>query len=99
MQRSNLEELLLSSVESALVAVFGPTTAKAVDFYVDRHIALANPAEYSRSMQRIFGEPANVLLGQMIEGISKRAGLDTGNFSTLEECIHQARSKLNASAG
>ena len=94
MQGSSLEELLLSSVESALVAVFGPSTAKAVDFYVDKRIALANPSEYSKSMRKIFGEPANVLLTKIIEGVSKGAGLEAGGFPTLEECINQARSKL-----
>jgi len=89
----DFEEVLLTSVESALSSVFGPATMKAVDFYIDKRIALTNPTEYSRSMQKLFGEGAKVLIGKMIEGIAKGAGLE-GGYASLEECVAKARAKL-----
>jgi len=91
---NDFEEVLLSSIESALSAVFGPSTTKAVNFYVDKRIALYNPTEYSRSMQKLFGEGAKVLIGKIIEGLSKGAGLEGSGFSSLEECVAKVRAKL-----
>lgn len=96
MRASSFEEALLSSIESALMAVFGLNTAKAVDFYVDKHIALKNPSDYSRSIQKLFGDGAKVLMEKIIEGVSKEAGLESSAFSTLEECVRAARTKLQS---
>ncbi|MDV3293948.1 MAG: hypothetical protein LYZ70_06725 [Nitrososphaerales archaeon] len=94
MSRSSLEEALLGSIETALLMVFDPNTMRAVNFYVDRTIALSNPAEYTRSMQKLFGEGAKVLMDRIIEGVSKGAGLEGGKFASLEECVSSARAKI-----
>jgi hypothetical protein len=96
MQSNDLENILLSSVEAALAAVFGPTTMRAVDFYVDKRIALSNPEEYSRSMRKLFGAPADLLLQRIIEGVSRGAGIEGRGISSLEECVARARAKLDS---
>lgn len=93
MPSSNFEELLLGSIESALSTVFDPNTMKAVNFYVDKRIAVTRPDEYSNSMRKLFGDGAKVLIERIIEGVSKGAGLEA-KFATLEECAAGARAKM-----
>ncbi len=93
MRSSSFEKLLLGSIESALLTVFDPNTMKAVNFYVDKRIAITRPDEYSNSMRKLFGEGAKVLIDKIIEGVSKGAGLEA-KFATLEECMASARAKM-----
>jgi len=94
MPSNRLDELLIISIDAALSKVFDRNTMKAVDFYVDRRVALSNPREYSKSMRKLFGEGSKVLLEKIIEGISSGAGLEPGRFNSLEECVAGAKAKM-----
>ncbi|MDV3277533.1 MAG: hypothetical protein LYZ69_03580 [Nitrososphaerales archaeon] len=64
---------------------------KAVDFYVDRRMAVSSPSEYARSMQKTFGDGARVLIDGVIDDMCAAAGIERGGIASLEDCVVSAR--------
>ena len=85
------ERVLLNSIEEGLGKVFDQTTAKAVQFYVDGMIAVMDPDAYARSLQKMFGDGAKVLITNMMESLSKVAGIENREWSSFSECVRTAR--------
>ena len=66
------DRLLMDSVDEALAKVFGENTAKSVVFYIDTNLAPADPSNYARSLEKLFGPGANVILEAIMNTLSKR---------------------------
>ena len=93
MQSKSPQEVLRESVGQALSASLGRNEARAVEFYVDSSIVAVNPGLYARSLARIFGSGADVLLNAIIKKICENVGLESSGIDTLEACVARARSK------
>jgi hypothetical protein len=88
----NEDERIVEAIRLLLAKNFGVTEARAIDFYADAHIALANPEEYSRMLLNIFGRGTSHLLEAIITGLGDEFGVAITETTTLGDCIMALRS-------
>lgn len=81
------DERILEMIRALLAKNFGNTAAKAIEFYVDPHIAIANPDEYSRMLQNIFGVGTGLFLRAIVSGLCAEFGVTAADTMTLADCI------------
>ncbi len=81
------DETVVESIRALLEKKFGRTSAKAIDFYADAHLATANPEEYAKTLLSIFGAGAEHLLAAIIAGLGDEFGMDVHEGTTLDELM------------
>ena len=74
--------LMLDSIKATLTRVLGPESAQVVEFYVDNHLALNDPAAFEQALTDFLGSQAGSLL---IDAI--KADLRTRNKSGMPEPV------------
>ncbi|HEV2225197.1 MAG TPA: hypothetical protein VGR56_00150 [Nitrososphaerales archaeon] len=89
------EEVLLSSIRGALVDGLGDTSAKALDFYLDSKILISDPVEYEKSMTKFLGPGAKPVIEHLLDKVCSSAGIERSSVHSLEQCLAEARRKLN----
>ena len=89
------EEVLLSSIREALTDGLGETSAKALDFYLDSRVLLTDPVEYERSMTKILGPGSKPVIEHLLDRVCSSAGIERSSVHSLEQCLAEARRKLN----
>lgn len=75
------------------MANLGESAGKAIDFYVDAHIAVANTEEYTKMLRNIFGTGTEHLLAPIIAGLGKRFGVKVMESTSLREVVDSLRPK------
>jgi hypothetical protein len=93
--KGSYEEVLLSSVKEALYDGLGETSAKALDFYLDSRVLLTDPAEYERSTAKFLGPGSGPIISHLMDRICSTAGIERNNIKSLEQCLAEAKRKLN----
>ena len=88
------EELIMKSVDEALIGVFGENTSRAVNFYFDRSLAVSDPAAYERGLVRIFGEGSKLITSAILDSVCKRAVIERSSVKLLADGWSAARIKL-----
>lgn len=53
---------MLDSIKATLTRVLGPESAQVVEFYVDKHLALKDPAAFEKALTEFLGSQAGMLL-------------------------------------
>ena len=86
------DERIVETIRTLLAKNFGVTESRAIDFYADAHIALANPEEYARILLNIFGRGTSHLLEAIIAGLGDEFGVTVTETTTLGDCIAALRS-------
>ena len=62
-----IESRMLDSIKATLTRVLGPESAQAVEFYVDNHLALKDPAAFEQALTDFLGSQAGGLLIEAIK--------------------------------
>lgn len=87
------EGKLVEAIQALLERKFGRSEAKAIDFYADTDIALANPSEYATLLLNIFGIGAEHLLAAIVDGLGEAFGVKVDERTTLDELINRLKPK------
>ena len=87
------EEKIVDTIRAVLRGNFGATSASAIDFYADAHIALSSPSEYTRMLQNIFGSGTEHLLSALIAGLGNEFGAKFSDSTTLDDLILTIRQR------
>ncbi len=70
-KEKNFETIFLEAIEEALISVFGKEAYKAVNFYVDPHIAVNDPDNYANKLEKMFLDGAKVIIDRIIDTLCK----------------------------
>ena len=66
------DTLLMESVNEGLKVVLGEASAKCVTFYIDPHLAVADPENYARSLLGLFGTATKAVLDAVLERLHQK---------------------------
>ena len=58
---------IMKAIDDGLLEIFGPATARAVEFYVDPSIASTDMVQYTKLLQKIFGEGSKIVEDKVAE--------------------------------
>jgi hypothetical protein len=70
-----LESRMLDSIKATLTRVLGTESARAVEFYVDNHLALQDPAAFEQALADFLGSQAGGLLIEAIKADLRKEGV------------------------
>ena len=70
-----IESRMLDSIKATLTRVLGPESAQAVEFYVDNHLALRDPAAFEQALADFLGSQAGGLLIEAIKSDLRKEGV------------------------
>ena len=85
------DERIVEEIRMSLAKSFGVTASRAIDFYADTHIALADPEEYVVKLLSIFGRGTSCLLDAIVAGLASDFGFAPTEAMTLGDCIDALR--------
>jgi hypothetical protein len=84
--------LLVRAIEEGTTSVFGTVSSRAMNMFLDPHIAVSNLDAYSASLERALGAVGKKLL---IRAINQRflalCGLEQREFPDLRDCVEYVR--------
>lgn len=89
-------DILFQSINEGLGKILDEQAIRAVNFYVDRHMALKDPQEYANSLNRMFQNESKRLVDEICDVLTSRFALHKGNWSNFAECVSQAREKYQS---
>ncbi|MBI3859349.1 MAG: hypothetical protein HY296_03805 [Thaumarchaeota archaeon] len=93
--KGSYEHVILSSVDEALLGVFGENTSRAMNFYFDRTLALADPASYETALAHVFGNGSKLVTSAILDNVCKKAGVERARVNTLTEAWNETRAKVS----
>ncbi len=73
--KEEFNKLLLDAINESLTQVFGQNAARSVTFYIDPNIAVANAGNYARSLEKLFGPGAKLVLDTVLVSLSQKTGV------------------------
>ncbi len=94
----NFDKLLIDAINDGLKKVFGENTAKSVVFYIDPNIAVADPDNYARSLQRLFKEGATVVLDAILDNLQAKTGVTRGDAKSFGKVVAHLRKNFHRNA-
>jgi hypothetical protein len=71
----SFDVLLMESVSEGLTEVLGEASAKCVTFYLDPHLAVADPNNYARSLLGLFGMATKAVLDAVLVRLYQKTGV------------------------
>ena len=88
---------MLDSIKATLTKVLGPESAQAVEFYVDKHLALKDPAAFEQALTDFLGSQAGSLIIDAIKAdLRKENEKKTGVPEPISRFLsHQGQSTAN----
>jgi hypothetical protein len=95
-QEGSFDDMLIKSINESLEGFFGATTAIAVNFYVDANIAVANPDQYAKSLGKMFGPGAPLLLDRIKKDLSQKTGTPQDSAKSFGDLIGFLRKKYSS---
>ncbi len=94
----NFDRLLIDAIEDGLKKVFGENTARSVEFYIDPSIAVADPDNYARSLQRLFKEGATLVLEAILDDLQAKTGVAKGEAKNFGKFVAHLRKNFRKNA-
>lgn len=79
-----IESRMLDSIKATLTRVLGPESAQAVEFYVDNHLALKDPAAFEQALADFLGSQAGGLLIEAIKSDLRKEDIKSGKSKMSE---------------
>jgi hypothetical protein len=79
-----IESRMLDSIKATLTRVLGPDSAQAVEFYVDNHLALEDPAAFEQALADFLGSQAGGLLIEAIKSDLRKEDVRSGKSKIPE---------------
>ncbi|MDA4136871.1 MAG: hypothetical protein OK449_07765 [Thaumarchaeota archaeon] len=89
--KRNFDTLLVQSIEDGLVKVLGDESAKCVTFYIDPHIAAANPDNYAKSILKLFGIGSKVMFDSILDELHEKTGTAKSEATSFGSAVTDAR--------
>ena len=81
----------MDSIVQGLKEVLGDASAKCVTFYIDPHLAVADPDNYARSLLGLFGTATKALLDVIITRLQEKAGVEKSAAESFGKIVAEAR--------
>lgn len=91
---TTFNQLLLDAITRGLASFLGKETSRAVNFYVDPHIALKDPRRYSESLNKMFGIGFNDLISRIIAEVCTQYSIEEKDLKSFEDCVSAAKRKF-----
>jgi len=95
---ASVDDAAVEAIRTILATSFGASTARAVDFYFDTHIAVADPNAYTRMLRNTFMEGADHLVRTITTELCTKFGLSYSEGMTLAQCLGELREKSSSSS-
>jgi hypothetical protein len=95
--KRDFDTLLMESVREGLTKVLGDNNARCVVFYVDPHMAVADPDNYARSLLGLFGTGTKVVLDTILDNLHEKTGVAKGSATSFGEIVKEARRNFKQS--
>jgi hypothetical protein len=89
--RQDFDRLLMDSIAEGLKEVLGDASAKCVTFYIDPHLAVANPDNYARSLLGLFGTATKALLDVVVTRLEEKTGVQKSTAESFGKIVAEAR--------
>jgi hypothetical protein len=89
--KRDFDELLMESVHLGLKQVLGEASAKCVTFYIDPHLAVADPDNYARSLLGLFGTATKALLDAVLASLQEKTGVARGSAESFGKIVSETR--------
>jgi hypothetical protein len=83
--------LLMESVSEGLTEVLGEASAKCVTFYLDPHLAVADPNNYARSLLGLFGTATKAVLDAVLVRLYQKTGATVSPALSFGEIVVDLR--------
>ena len=90
----DFNNILVESIEDGLNVVLGADGARSVTFYIDPHIAVADPEIYVASVTRLLGTDTGTLFSSILENLHRNAGIAKGDTKGFGQAVAEARRKF-----
>ncbi|MDA4121967.1 MAG: hypothetical protein OK456_02155 [Thaumarchaeota archaeon] len=94
--KDDFNDLLVESIGACLTTVLGVENAKAVTFYVDPHIAVADPEIYALSVTTLLGTDADApkLFAAILADLRLRTGNPISDTKDFGEGVAEVRRRF-----
>jgi hypothetical protein len=89
--KQDFDALLMESISEGLKEVLGDASAKCVTFYIDPHLAVADPDNYARSLLGLFGTATKALLDAVIDRLYEKTGVARSSAESFGKIVADAR--------
>jgi hypothetical protein len=89
------DRILMDSIDESLSKLFGQNEARSVGFYIDPNLAAADPTNYARSLEKMFGEGAKLILDTIIDNLSQKVGVMKNNSKGFGEEVVMMKVSFN----
>jgi hypothetical protein len=89
--RPDFDGLLMDSIAEGLKEVLGDASAKCVTFYIDPHLAVADPDNYARSILGLFGTATKALLDVVVTRLQDKTGVEKSTAESFGKIVAEAR--------
>jgi hypothetical protein len=94
--RGDFTGVVQSAVESGISTAMGESTMKAMNFYVNSDMALADPNGYAKSLGKIFGTGSGVLLDSIVQNVCEATKVEKREGMSLAAAIAAGRESFMA---
>jgi len=82
------EEMMLKSIEDQIVALFGESAARSLNYHLNPAIAPIDPLKYEEDLKVLFGPISSVIVTRMRDGLCELAGKrPTASCKGIEGCL------------
>jgi len=94
--KDDFKDLLVESITESLATILGVENAKAVTFYIDPHIAVADPQIYALSVTTLLGADADTqnLFAAMLADLRLRTGTPISDTKDFAEGVAEVRRRF-----
>ena len=89
--RQDFDRLLMDSIAEGLKEVLGDASGKCVTFYIDPHLAVADPDNYARSLLGLFGTATKALLDVVITRLQEKTDVEKSTAESFGKIVAEAR--------
>lgn len=89
--KPSFDALLMESISESLTQVLGETGAKCVLFFVDPHLAVADPDNFARALLGLFGTATKALLDTTLANLYQKTGVARSSATSFGQIVADAR--------
>ncbi|MDA4118727.1 MAG: hypothetical protein OK455_10340 [Thaumarchaeota archaeon] len=77
-----------------LTKALGDVSAAAILFVANPHIDWGNPEKFSKSLQEIYAQAADMVLGKIVDELYRRVGMKRDGSLDFASSVRELHSKL-----
>lgn len=92
--KEQFNDLLVESIAEGLTRVLGIEGAKSVTFYIDPHIAIADPDIYASSVTKLLGVGTEALFDAILENLHRNTGTPKGSAKGFGDEVAYVRRRF-----